>query len=166
MNVSFTNEFTLSKIDEIVSFLAGPRLMVRNTDYPDILDWFQKVSIQLASQEKRAVIALDGAELSGVIIYQRHRVIADALEIKNLTVRPQSAGRKMATFLMRAAETEGLRDFKTRKVLCDAKAGNIPVRMFLLWQGYLLADHRDLYKKGAGIDSVFTKTTVPGLLQP
>ena len=166
MNTSFTNEYLPSKIDEIVGFLMGPRLLIPNRDYPDILDWFQKVWQQLHSQEKRALIALEGETVAGVVIYQRHKLVPLALEIKNLTVRPESAGRKYASLLMRNAEIEGARDFGSRKVLCDAKRDNTAVRMFLASQGYLLADVRDLYKKGAGVDSVFAKAIMPSFPLP
>ncbi len=157
MQYLFTNEYPLSKLDEIVAYLLGPRLWIPRTDYPDFGDWSQKAHEDLKKERKRALVALSGANIVGAAIYQRHKTDHDALEIKNLTVRPDERGRYIASFLMRNAEIEGRRDFKVRRVLCDAKRTNAGIRWFLLKHRYVIAGAADLYRLGSGDDIVYQK---------
>lgn len=157
MNINFSNEFPLSRTDEIVDYLSGPRLWIPKVDYPDYDDWLQKVYRQLRGGEKRAIIAMDGRTLMGTIIYQKHQTLSDTLEIKNLTVRPDKQGRYIASFLLRNAEVEGSHDFKTSLTSCDTKKNNFAVRMFLFKNGYIIKGEDDLYKLNSGNDIVFGK---------
>ena len=157
MDFRFTNEFAPTKIDEIVGFLMGPRLWIPHGDYPDFLDWAQKVHVQLKSEAKRAIIALEHGQVVGAAVYQRHRKDADALELKNLTVRPDKRGRYLASFLVRNMEVEGATEFGSRHVVCDAKTGNLGIRLFLERQRYRVIGRDDLYAKGGGTDLVFRK---------
>lgn len=161
MEVTFTTERTWARADEIVDYLRGPRLWIPQADYPDFDDWASKVHVQLKSEEKRAVVAFVAGRVAGAIIYQRHRKQADALEIKNVTVRPDVQGRYFASFLLRNAEVEGARDFKVRSVVVDAKARNMGIRQFLIKNGYLPVGIEDLYGLGVGADVVYTKRLRP-----
>lgn len=163
MDFRFTNEFAPAQVDEIVGFLMGPRLWIPHGDYPDFLDWAQKVHAQLKSEAKRAIVALDRGQVVGAAVYQRHKGDAEALELKNLTVRPDKRGRYLASFLVRNAEIEGAREFGARRVVCDAKTGNVGIRLFLERHRYRVIGRDDLYGKGGGDDLVFRKEL---LLQP
>ena len=158
MDFRFTNEYPVSRIDEIVSYLLGPRLWIAQTDYPDFSDWAEKAHAQLLSEKKRALVALERNNIIGVVVYQKHKKHADALEMKNLTVRPDRRGRYIASFLMRNAEIEGGREFKAKYAIGDAKASNTSMRMFLLRNGYRVLAKDDLYKLGAGEDLIYKKT--------
>lgn len=160
MRFIFTNEFKISKLDEIIQYLAGPRLWIPQRDYPDYYDWLDKVYRQVKKEKKRAVIALSRNEVVGVVIYQKHLKIKQCLEIKNLTVRPNVRGRYVASFLMRNAEFLGEREYKCKKVICDTKAHNFAIRSFLLRHSYLPQGFSDLYKLKSGRDIVFTKSLV------
>src|SRR3990172_1913608 len=120
MDFRFTTEYPFSRLDEIVSYLLGPRLWIPHTDYPDFEDWSQKAYLELKKEAKRAIIAISQNQIVGVVIYQRHKKIREALELKNLTVRPDQRGRYIASFLLRNAELEGSREFGTSEVFCDA----------------------------------------------
>lgn len=161
MEVTFTTERTWARADEIVDYLRGPRLWVPQADYPDFDDWAAKVHVQLKSEHKRAVVAFVGGTVAGAIIYQRHQEQVDALEIKNVTVRPDVQGRHFASFLLRNAEVEGARDYGVRSVVVDAKARNRGIRAFLLKNGYLPAGIADLYGLGSGDDIVYAKRLPP-----
>lgn len=165
MQYLFTNEFAPSRIDEIVAYLAGPRLWVPQVHYPDYDDWLQKVHRELRTEQKRALIAFVHGIVCGAIIYQRHKKLADAIEMKNITVRPEEQGRLVASFLMRNAEVEGARDFPgVTSIVCDAKADNVPIRQFLLKNSYLPVGRTDLYGLGAGTDIVFRKELRRGVI--
>ncbi|MFZ2664566.1 MAG: GNAT family N-acetyltransferase [Patescibacteria group bacterium] len=157
MNFKFTNEYPASKIDEIVSFILGPRLWIPNTDYPDFLEWADKSHKELSKESKRALIALSYGNVVGVCVYQKHKRFKDTLEIKNLTVRPDLRGRYLASFLLRNTEIEGFREFKSNCILCDAKANNFEVKFFLLKHKYLMAGSEDLYRLGSGEDVIYKK---------
>ena len=157
MEFRFTNEFPLARLDEMISFMAGPRLWVPRSDYPDFLSWADKTYREIRRETKRAMIALMGRELVGLTVYQAHRKMPDALEIKNLTVRPDARGRHIASFLMRNTELEGAREYGASSVVCDAKSDNLPVRYFLTRCGYRAVGRQDLYHLGSGDDTVFTK---------
>ena len=160
MDFKFTNNYPVSKLDEIISYLLGPRLWISNTDYPDFLNWAQKVHGELKKDVKRALIALSENNVVGVAIYQRHKRYKDALEIKNMTVRPDMRGRYIASFLMRNAEIEGQREFNSDYVLCDAKASNHPVRLFLMKHQYKIVRKEDLYGFNSGEDIIYKKNLI------
>jgi ribosomal protein S18 acetylase RimI-like enzyme len=157
MDFKFTNDYPLSRLDEIVSYLLGPRLWIPSTDYPDFLDWADKTWKELKKENKRAIIALSFNRIVGITVYQRHRKYADALEIKNLTVRPDQQGRYIASFLLRNTEIEGAKEFHSKYILCDAKAKNIAVRNFLFKNRYQIMAKADLYSFGVGEDLIYRK---------
>lgn len=157
MNISFCNEQSIHKADEIVNYLTGPRLWIPQADYPDYDDWIQKVHFQLKKEEKRALIALYNNKVVGAIIYQRHLEQSDALEIKNITVRPDMQGRYIASFLLRNSEIEGMHDFKIEKVLIDAKVKNLEIRSFLFKNNYLPVKIANLYQLNMDEDVIYEK---------
>jgi ribosomal protein S18 acetylase RimI-like enzyme len=157
MEFTFTSDVAAARADEIVDYLRGPRLWVPSIDYPDFDRWAAKVYQQLKSERKRALVALSYGDVVGAVIYQRHQVDADALEIKNITVRPDVRGRNVARFLLRNAEIEGAHDFGSHVVFCDAKIKNVAIRAHLLQSGYRVKRVEDLYGLGAGEDVLYAK---------
>ncbi len=168
MTFQFTNEYPVSRLDEIVSYLMGPRLWIPHGDYPDFLDWADRVHRELKHDNKRALVAFSSGggsafggqnnEIVGVAVYQRHKAHDDTLEIKNLTVRPDKRGRYIASFLLRNAEIEGAKDFKSKRIICDAKAKNFEIKSFLLKNHYRILAKDDLYRKNGGEDLIYSKT--------
>ena len=161
MDFRFTTEYPLSRLDEIVSYLLGPRLWIPRTDYPDFEDWAQRAYREIKKETKRIILALLQNQIVGIIIYQRHKQFPEALELKNLTVRPDQRGRYIASFLIRSAEVEGIREFGVASVLCDAKASNFEVRMFLAQHKYRIITKTNLYHLNAGSDIVYCKDLCP-----
>lgn len=147
--------------DEVVDYLRGPRLWVPRADYPDFDEWVERVRAQLRTEEKRAVVALDRRGVCGAVVYQRHRSEPGALEVKNVTVRPDQRGRLLASFMLRNAEAEGASELGATRCLVDAKARNLGIRSFLLKSGYLPVGASDLYGLGAGEDVVYRKSLRP-----
>lgn len=147
-----------NRTDEVLDFLRGPRLWIPQTDYPDFDDWVERVHRELKAQQKLAVVALESGCVVGSVVYQRHKQLESALEIKNISVRPDYRGRHLASFLLRNAEVIGSSALSTRVILADAKVRNHGIRMFLLGHHYrVLAQARDLYGLGAGPDVVYAK---------
>jgi ribosomal protein S18 acetylase RimI-like enzyme len=104
------------------------------------------------------MVAIDRGNIIGLVLYQKHRDLADTLEIKNISVSPEFGGRYLASALLRNAEVEGSRDFFVNHVVVDAKASNTAIRRFLLSHRYRIQNQTDLYGLGAGQDLLFTKT--------
>jgi len=157
MELTFTSDGVGGRADEVVDYLRGPRLWIPHDDYPDFAHWAERVHAQLKSEEKRALVALSRRAVVGAVIYQRHRTVPGALEIKNITVRPDMRGRFIAGFLLRNAEVEGAADYGVEDVLVDAKARNLALRVYLFRQGYHVRGTEDLYGLGAGEDVVYGK---------
>lgn len=157
----FTSESPDFRIDEIVNYLTGPRLWVPNNDYPNIIDWAQKVYIQLKSGSKRSMVAYYGQEIVGVTIYQKHKQDLDALEIKNITIRPDMRGRHVASFLLKNTEIEGAKEYGSKFATCDAKVKNINILYFLKSEHYEVVRQTDLYNLGTGKDAIFRKSLIP-----
>ena len=158
----FTSERSWQKADEIVDYLRGPRLWVPRVDYPDLDAWIEKVHAQLKSEAKRALVAFQGGQVVGAVVYQRHVDAPEVLEVKNITVRPDMRGRHIASFLLRNAEIEGAHDFGAREVVADAKVQNLAIRAYLFRNGYRSDDVKDLYGLGAGADVVYRKALPRG----
>lgn len=158
MEFLFTTEQTLSRADEVVDYLRGPRLWVPRTDYPDFDAWLSRVHRQLKTESKRAVLALSLGQLVGVVLYQPHRDLKSVLEIKNISIRPDARGRHVASFLLRNAEIEGKRDFGCSLAVVDAKARNSAIGAFLAHGGYSSLSCRDLYSLGAGEDVLYSRS--------
>jgi ribosomal protein S18 acetylase RimI-like enzyme len=158
MEFLFTSDGMDRRADEILNYLRGPRLWIPHEDYPDFDGWLQKVHSQLKDETKRALVALSRGNVIGAVIYQRHMAEPTALEIKNITVRPDMRGRHIASFLVRNVEVEGAREFGVRSVLVDAKVGNLEIRTFLFGEGYRIQTIEDLYGLGAGEDVLYRKS--------
>lgn len=161
MDFRFTTEYPLSRLDEIVAYLLGPRLWIPQTDYPDFEEWVEKVYREIREETKRAVIALSQNQIIGAAIYQCHKQFPKTLELKNLTIRPDQRGRYIASFLIRNTEVEGLREFKVTKILCDTKTTNLEMRFFLLKHHYRVIEETNLYHLDAGNDLIFCKDLHP-----
>lgn len=159
-DVLFTTEVSISRTDEIIAYMLGPRLWIPQLDYPDFDRWAAKAHEQLKGEQKRAIVAIVRQQIVGVAIYQQHLTDPNALEIKNLTVRPDQRGRHIASFLLRNAELEGAQDFKASHVLVDAKVGNLAIRSFLHGHHYSAQAIVDLYRLNAGQDVVYRKPLV------
>lgn len=161
MDYTFTNEYPISRLDEIIAYLLGPRLWIPHTHYPDFDEWAERAYQEIKKEKKRAIIALSQDQIVGVIVYQQHKKFPESLEFKNLTVRPDQRDRYIASFLGRNAEIEGSKEFRTTSALCDVKASNFRMRLFLLKHGYHIVTETDLYLLGAGNDIVFRKDLRP-----
>lgn len=164
MDFRFTNEYSPSRVDEIVAYLLGPRLWTPQANYPDFGDWVQKTHQEIKNEIKRVIIALSLNQIVGVMVYQRHKKFAKTLELKNLTVRPDLRGRYLASFLIKNAEVEGAIEFGAVDVLCDAKATNFGIRLFLMQHRYQIVGETDLYNLNAGTDIVYRKNLSPLLI--
>jgi ribosomal protein S18 acetylase RimI-like enzyme len=160
LDIRVTNDLGPTRTDEIVAHLHRPRLWVPENDYPDYLGWLERAHAQLKLGSKQAMVALSCGNVVGVVLYQKHQDVPDTLEIKNISVRPEVEGRYLASFLLKNAEVEGSRDFKTGCVTVDTKASNVGMRLFLLRHRYTIQAEVDLYGLKAGQDLVFRKTVI------
>lgn len=163
MRVTFRDDI---RTGVLLDFLLGPRLWVPGGAYPDYLDWLARIEPELAGGSKRHLGCVWNGELSGVVVWQRHKREPTWLEIKNLTVRPDASGRKVGSFLLRQAEMEGLAEFRSCLAVCDAKASATGVLAFLLRQGYRPQATTDLYGLGAGTDVVLARRPGPDWTRP
>ena len=108
MRVAFRNDLA---VGAVLDYLAGPRLWVPKGSYPDYADWLARIEPELVGGAKRHLACIWDGDLVGMVVWQRHKSNQDWLEIKNLSVRPQSRGRFVGSFLLRQAEAEGCQLF-------------------------------------------------------
>ncbi|HEY8097477.1 MAG TPA: GNAT family N-acetyltransferase [Methylobacter sp.] len=155
MRIRFTSYESIKWAEEISIHLLDPRLWIPRIDYPDLEKWAEKVYSQLLSEKKRATTAIIGGSVVAVIIYQKKQDSETELEIKNISVRPDQQGRHITSFLLRNAEIEGIMDFGTKSVIVDAKEKNLAIRSFLIKNGYVPEEIRDLYGINSGNDIIY-----------
>jgi len=158
-----TNEHSPSEVGNVIDVLRRPRIWIpTQVDYPDHQVWLDKTEAQIASGKKRAFLAYNGIEPIGSVVYQRHEQQPDVLEIRSISVVPESNGRYVGSFILRNTEIEGAaNDFPgVDTVMVDTKVSNTEMIDFLLKHGYVVVEITDLYQQGAGLDAVLTKTLV------
>jgi len=152
MNICFTSDLDVKKV---VEFMAGPRLWIPRSSYPDFMDWLDKTSIEIQSGIKRGICCYYDRKLIGSVIYQKHKTIPNFLELKNLTISPEYGRRFIASFLVRNVEAEGKGKFS--HIICDAKRDNIVMEKFLTSNKYKTVANIDLYGLNAGTDAIYLK---------
>jgi len=154
VNFSFTSDLDLKRT---VDLLAGPRLWINKSVYPDFLDWLDRAALELHHGVKRGIYCYYDGKMVGAAIYQRHKTIPSFLELKNLTVLPEAGRRFVASFLVRNAEVEGSKEFKPTHIVCDAKRDNVAIQRFLTSNKYRATATIDLYGLDAGADILYVK---------
>ncbi len=157
MYFEITNEKTSAHADEIVEFLQGPRLYIPATTYSDQNVWLKKVHTQFKNDTKIATTCFDKSMVTGVIVYQKHPQIEKAIEIRNITVRPETRGRLIGSFLLHNTELEAKNDFNANTVYLDCKVNNYLMLQFLLSHGYEVVEIKDLYGLNDGDDVILKK---------
>jgi ribosomal protein S18 acetylase RimI-like enzyme len=159
LDFRFSNEQTSGHTAGVMSVLEKPRLWIPTKDYPDYFDWLGKVGEELEDQQKRAMVAYQGKEPVGSIVYQRCKTNPSVLEIKNISVNPDLRGRHIASFLLRNTEIEGSHyDFPgCTEVVVDTKLDNHDMAAFLIAQSYLPSRIRDLYGLTGVADIILAK---------
>lgn len=147
--------FTSTLSSKVIDFLAGPRLWVPRSSYPDFMDWLDKVSIEIRNRTKRGIVCYYDRKMVGAAIYQKHKTWPQFLELKNITISPEVSRRFIASFLVRNIEAEARGHFS--HVICDAKKDNANIRQFLTSNKYQIVGNVDLYGLRAGPDTVYLK---------
>jgi len=163
MQIHFTNNFPLSRVDEVIDFTLGPRLWISDKGYPDLAQWGQRLYHDLKHSHKQALIALDHNQVVGSIVYRRHAQDSTALEIRRITVHPSQQGRYVSDFLLRNTEIQAQQDFGASHVTVDSKTDAFGMIHFLIRNGYKITDKVDLYGLGAGDDFIYKKKLAPDL---
>jgi N-acetylglutamate synthase-like GNAT family acetyltransferase len=155
----FTNEHKASEVGNVISVLRRPRLWIpTETDYPGHSTWLEKVEDQIQTGKKRAMLAYIAGKPVGAVVYQRHEQSPNVVEVRNISVSPDSTHRGIASFLLRNTEIEAVSvDFPgTDTIMVDTKITNPEMIQFLETRRYELAGIADLYETGTP-DAVFTK---------
>jgi ribosomal protein S18 acetylase RimI-like enzyme len=157
----FTNEHSPSEVGGVIDVLRAPRLWIpTETDYPAHSEWVEKAEAQIHTGKKRAMLAYHNRKPVGTVIYQRHELFPEIVELRNFSVIPDATGRYIGSFLLRNAEIEAFKnDFPdTLGIMADTKITNIEMIEFLERHGYRLEEIADLYNSGTAEDAVFIKS--------
>ncbi|MDP1712683.1 MAG: hypothetical protein Q8K86_09535 [Candidatus Nanopelagicaceae bacterium] len=118
----------------LVAFLAAQDL-----GYPHYDAWIQRTEHELDDGSKQAVLAYDHGKLIGDVVFQPHRTIPDAIEIKNARVAESAQWRSVGSFLLRQVEVE----HDARLFIGDVRSNRPDIINFLYICGYrpLLKSH-------------------------
>ena len=139
----FTNDHSPSQIGNIIDVLRRPRLWIpTEQDYPNHDVWLDRVEAQVLAGTKRAMLAYHEGRPVGAVVYQRHTDRSDVLEIKNISVDPEAAGRYVGSFLLHNSVLEAEKvDFPgVEEVTVDTKQTNRGMIKFLLDHEYVLQE--------------------------
>jgi hypothetical protein len=154
---SFSNDYPLSRVDEVIDFTLGPRMWISDSAYPDLASWGQKLHDELKISRKRALIAFEHNKIIGSIIYRQHEAMPQTLELRRITIHRSHVGRYVSDFMLRNVELTAQEEFGASRVLVDSKTDAFGMIHFLLRNGYRITDKTDLYKLGGGEDFVYRK---------
>lgn len=124
----------VTELRSLVNFLASQDL-----GYPRYDSWVQKTEHELGTGTKHAILAEDHGRLVGDVVFQRHKNIADAVEIKNARVVEKFKWRHFGSFMLAQVEAEC--DVGT--FICDVRSNRTDIINFLCGCGYrpLLKSH-------------------------
>ncbi len=141
--------------------MRSPRLWIpTKIDYPDYDEWLLKVEAQIAAGEKRAMLARHNGKGVGAIVYGIHKAQPNSVDIRNVSIAPDSRGRYVGSFLLRNAEIEAIGiDFPdTESIFVDTKPANTEMLAFLGSHGYQQVAISDRYGLGTGPDVILEKS--------
>ena len=160
IDISFKDAGFPGVEDAVAKLLRGPRLWIPSDDYPGHFIWVEQAIADIEDGRKMAIAAFMGLTPVGSITYQVHPKLPNTLEIKNLAVQPEVAGRYFASFLLRQVEVEGKNNLGVVDVIGDTKATNSGLLAFITQAGYKLNPPEILdtnYGHNGVPDVVFTK---------
>ena len=122
-------------------------LLQQSLSYPSYADWVVgKVSPEIESGYKKAILALSDSYLVGNLITQPHKNLDGVLEFKNMRVHPKLQGRYVGAFMLRQGERIAYEE-NYSAIICDTHADNLNVISLLNSQGYEEIARIPLYDK-------------------
>jgi len=136
---SFNSVQSSREIRDTIDFIAGLEL-----EYPKYDEWVQRVEAELFSGYKSAALAYSDGVLVGDIIWQPHKQIKRAREIKNLRVSPLVRRRGLARFLLKQVECDGSSEFDM--LISDIREGQDETLSVFQEVGYSVAGRSNLYE--------------------
>ena len=114
-------------LDPAMQFIAS-----QNLGYPNYERWVEKAREELSFGIKHRILNYSNRIVVGDVIFQRHKQLANILEIKNIRIHPELRGRNFASFMLRQAELE----MSSKAVIVDARANQKDMIYFLTSRGY------------------------------
>lgn len=131
-------------------------LLAQSLGYKHYSDWVVgKVSPEIESGYKKAILGLSDGFLVADLILQPHKDFPDFYELKNLRVHPKLQGRYFGAFMLRQGEDEA-RKGNYKAIICDTRSDQIPVISLLKLMGSEELLRVPLYNKNVE-DIVFIK---------
>lgn len=163
----FTNELdTPALVGSVIDVLRRPRLWVpTQRDYPRHNEWLERTEADLVAGRKRAMVCLHNRRPAAAVVYRRNPEQPSIVDIRNISVAPESSGRLVGSFLVTQAIREAVEhDYpEVTEVKVDTKITNQDMLDFLRTHGFTPEEITDLYHDGTGLDVVLTRP-VPALM--
>lgn len=132
------------------TFLLGQALW-----YPNYERWVEEVCIpDIENNWKTAIVAYSSRHIVGDAIFQKHKQLPRAREIKNIRINPEYRRRDLAHFLIRQVEEESRELFD--RIILDTDTKNTGIARFLTFCGYRPIMRLPLYSEH-NLDIIFSK---------
>lgn len=104
--------------------------------YPYYEDWVVgRVSPEIESGYKKAILGLSGGFLVANLIIQPHKDFPSILEYKNMVVHPKLRGKYFGAFMLKQGEDEA-RKGNYKAIICDLHSDNVPMLNLLRFMGF------------------------------
>lgn len=138
-NFNFRQIDSTQDISKLINFMANYPL-----SYPGYDAWIQRSEPELYTEYKQAVLAFSDRVLVGNIVYQKHKQLTNALEIKNMRVDEKIRRRDFGHFILKQVEAEAVKS-GYNLILCDARASQVDVISLMRFSGFREIARAPLY---------------------
>ncbi len=126
-------------IAQVVGFLAGQDL-----SYPGYKNWVERAEAEMKVGVKQFIAAYSDSTVVGDVVYQEHKALKGAVELKNIRIHPMMRDRNFARFMLRQVEIEN----PTSLIVVDAREEQKEMLSFLRSCGYFEVARASLYEDG------------------
>ena len=139
-NFNFRQIDSTRDIRSLIDFISKQGL-----DYPSYLDWVSRCEAEIYEGYKNAILAFSEGKLVGNIIFQQHKQMGQALEIKNLRVDPSIRRRDFGHFMLQQLKAEANQSKKYGLIICDTRASQKDIISLVEFSGFREIARTPLY---------------------
>lgn len=151
IDIRFTDEMNPRNAARVIDHLRQPRAYIDTAaDYGAAHEaWLGKIEAELVSATRFALMATDGRETAGVIVFRPEPNKPETIGIRNISIKPAHKGQLFGSFALRTTERiASTLQPAARQIIVDTKTTNRDMIGFLHSQGYADLETTDLYDSG------------------
>lgn len=145
----------------VADVLRQPRILIPTEDDYGAerhSSWVERTEAGLIAGSRQAVIAHDMGKACGAVVFRESDFDAEAVDVRNISILPQTRGVKFGSFLLSMAEREARNVYpNANTIYVDTKITNEEMLAFLERQGYEIVRIDQLYTQSQQHDVVLAK---------